>query len=198
MLNRGGGAVAADEKIADKVREACAAAGIDAEIELIDGGDYEVRCRPIAERGDQLVIVGGGDGTISAAAAVLAGTETRLGILPLGTLNHFARDLEIPTDVAEAVRVIAAGKERSVDIGDMAFLLGVALIRELRGRGFFEAIAEPKVLDLLDLVALGTVADVARLKSLNRAFVTQGLRVMAARQNLGMVLLVLRRANRFR
>ena len=72
----------------------------------------------------------------------------------------------------------------------MAFLLGVALIRELRGRGFFEALAEPKVLDLLDLVALGTVADVARLKSLNRAFVTQGLRVMAARQNLGMSALI--------
>ena len=68
----------------------------------------------------------------------------------------------------------------------MAFLLGVALLRELRGRGFFEALAEPKVLDLLDLVALGTVADVARLKSLNRAFVTQGLRIMAARQNLGL------------
>jgi single-stranded-DNA-specific exonuclease len=68
----------------------------------------------------------------------------------------------------------------------MAFLLGVALIRELRGRGFFEALAEPKMLDLLDLVALGTVADVARLKSLNRAFVTQGLRVMAARQNIGL------------
>ncbi len=68
----------------------------------------------------------------------------------------------------------------------MAFLLGVALIRELRARGFFEALAEPKMLDLLDLVALGTVADVARLKSLNRAFVTQGLRIMAARQNLGL------------
>ena len=68
----------------------------------------------------------------------------------------------------------------------MAFLLGVAVIRELRGRGFFEALAEPKMLDLLDLVALGTVADVARLKSLNRAFVTQGLRVMAARQNIGL------------
>jgi single-stranded-DNA-specific exonuclease len=71
----------------------------------------------------------------------------------------------------------------------MAFLLGVALIRELRGRGFFEALAEPKILDLLDLVALGTVADVARLKSLNRAFVTQGLRVMAARQNVGLAAL---------
>ena len=68
----------------------------------------------------------------------------------------------------------------------MAFLLGVALLRELRGRGFFEAFAEPAILDLLDLVALGTVADVARLKTLNRAFVTQGLRVMAARRNIGL------------
>ena len=57
----------------------------------------------------------------------------------------------------------------------MAFMLGVALMRELRGRGIFEGRDEPKILDLLDLVALGTVADVARLKSLNRAFVTQGL-----------------------
>jgi single-stranded-DNA-specific exonuclease len=71
----------------------------------------------------------------------------------------------------------------------MAFLLGVALLRELRGRGAFEALAEPKILDLLDLVALGTVADVARLKGLNRAFVTQGLKVMAARQNVGMAAL---------
>src|SRR6185437_12979585 len=58
-----------------------------------------------------------------------------------------------------------------------------------RGRGAFEALAEPKMLDLLDLVALGTVADVARLKSLNRAFVTQGLRIMAARQNIGLAAL---------
>ena len=71
----------------------------------------------------------------------------------------------------------------------MAFLLGVALIRELRNRDFFDALAEPKIIDLLDLVALGTVADVARLKSLNRAFVTQGLKVMAARQNVGLAAL---------
>ena len=71
----------------------------------------------------------------------------------------------------------------------MAFLLGVALLRELRGRSYFAALAEPKIIDLLDLVALGTVADVARLKSLNRAFVTQGLRVMAARQNIGLAAL---------
>jgi single-stranded-DNA-specific exonuclease len=72
----------------------------------------------------------------------------------------------------------------------MAFLLGVAVIRELRTRGFFEALAEPKIIHLLDLVALGTVADVARLKSLNRAFVTQGLRIMGARQNVGMAALI--------
>ena len=71
----------------------------------------------------------------------------------------------------------------------MAFLLGVALLRELRGRGFFSGREEPRVLDLLDLVALGTVADVARLKSLNRAFVTQGLKVMAGRRNVGLVAL---------
>src|SRR5438874_3295685 len=70
--------------------------------------------------------------------------------------------------------------------GGMALLVGVALLRELRGRAVFETIAEPKILDLLDLVALGTVADVARLKNLNRASVAQGLRIMAARQNIGL------------
>jgi single-stranded-DNA-specific exonuclease len=68
----------------------------------------------------------------------------------------------------------------------MAFLLGVALLRELRGRGFFEDREEPSLIDLLDLVALGTVADVARLKNLNRAFITQGLKVMAGRRNIGL------------
>ena len=68
----------------------------------------------------------------------------------------------------------------------MAFLLGVAVLRELRGRGRFADTPEPGLLDLLDLVALGTVADVARLKGLNRAFVTQGLKIMAGRQNVGL------------
>ncbi|MEO6433073.1 MAG: single-stranded-DNA-specific exonuclease RecJ [Sphingomicrobium sp.] len=71
----------------------------------------------------------------------------------------------------------------------MAFLLGVALVRELRGRGFFEGREEPRMIELLDLVALGTVADVARLKTLNRAFVTQGLKVMAGRNNIGLAAL---------
>ena len=72
----------------------------------------------------------------------------------------------------------------------MAFLLGVALLRELREpRPFRRRRPEPKIIDLLDLVALGTVADVARLKTLNRAFVTQGLKVMAERRNIGLVAL---------
>jgi single-stranded-DNA-specific exonuclease len=72
----------------------------------------------------------------------------------------------------------------------VAFLLGAAIIRTLRGRGYFANRAEPKIMELLDLVALGTVADVAKLQGLNRAFVTQGLKVMAARRNIGMSALI--------
>ena len=120
LLNKDGGAVAADAGIADKVAAALSAAGVvDAEVELIDGGDCEVRSKAVAERGDALLIVGGGDGTIGAAASALIGTETKLGILPLGTLNHFARDLGIPSDLGEAAKLIAGGSERRVDVAEM-------------------------------------------------------------------------------
>lgn len=72
----------------------------------------------------------------------------------------------------------------------MAWLLGAALVRTLRARGYFKDRAEPRLLDLLDIVALGTVADVASLKGLNRAFVAQGLKVMAARRNIGLNALI--------
>ena len=68
----------------------------------------------------------------------------------------------------------------------VAFLLGAAVLRDLRGRGFFAARPEPRLIDLLDLVALGTVADVAALRGLNRAFVAQGLKVMGAGRNVGL------------
>jgi diacylglycerol kinase family enzyme len=119
LLNRGGGAVRADPKIGEKVAQALQAAGLDAGVELIAGGDCEVRSRAIAERGDALLIVGGGDGTISAAASALVGTDTTMGILPLGTLNHFARDLKIPPDLGEAAKLIASGNSRLVDVGEM-------------------------------------------------------------------------------
>jgi YegS/Rv2252/BmrU family lipid kinase len=119
LLNRGGGAVRADPKVGDNVTEALRAAGLDPQVELIAGGDCAVRARAVAERGDELLVVGGGDGTISAAASALVGTKTLLGILPLGTLNHFARDLGVPNDLAEAAKLIASRKSRQVDVAEM-------------------------------------------------------------------------------
>ncbi len=72
----------------------------------------------------------------------------------------------------------------------MAFLLGVATVRTLRQRGYFDSRQEPNLLGLLDLVALGTVADVAALHGLNRAFVAQGLKIMSNRENRGMAALI--------
>ncbi len=72
----------------------------------------------------------------------------------------------------------------------VAFLLAIALVRVLRKQGYFADRAEPNLMALLDLVALGTVADVAALHGLNRAFVAQGLKVMARRDNIGMAALI--------
>ena len=91
LINRHGGAASRDADIGEHVVEAFRAAGIEADVELIAGSKCAERCKAIAERGEKLVVVGGGDGTISAAASALVDTRTALGILPLGTLNHFAR-----------------------------------------------------------------------------------------------------------
>jgi single-stranded-DNA-specific exonuclease len=72
----------------------------------------------------------------------------------------------------------------------VAFVVAVAVVRTLRRRGFFAGKAEPDLLSLLDLVALGTVADVAAIHGLNRAFVAQGLKVMARRDNIGLAALI--------
>jgi single-stranded-DNA-specific exonuclease len=83
----------------------------------------------------------------------------------------------------------AAGHGHLAAVG-VAFILAVALVRTLRRQGFFTARPEPDLFALLDLVALGTVADVAAIKGLNRAFVAQGLKVMAHRRNLGLAALI--------
>jgi YegS/Rv2252/BmrU family lipid kinase len=119
LLNRDGGSLLSDPKIPDKTTEAFRAAGLDADVQLISPGDCTERCHAIVARGDTLLVVGGGDGTISAAVSALAGTNTLLGILPLGTLNHFARDLGIPSDLLGAVRLIADRKARAVDVAEM-------------------------------------------------------------------------------
>ena len=98
-----------------------------------------------------------------------------------------AHALVNPNRLDEADEAAAHGHLAAVGV---CFLLGAALIRVLRARGFFAGRPEPRLIDLLDLVALGTVADVAQLRGLNRAFVTQGLKVMAQRRNVGLSALI--------
>ena len=92
-----------------------------------------------------------------------------------------------PNRLDECAEGAAHGHLAAVGV---AFLLAIALVRTLRGRDFFATQAEPDLMGLLDLVALGTVADVAALHGLNRAFVAQGLKVMARRGNIGMAALI--------
>ena len=95
-------------------------AGLDARIlPAASGGDLERLARDALDENPQMVVVGGGDGTVSAVAAVLAGTGVPLGVLPLGTLNHFAKDLRLPLTVADAVRTIAEGCTAEVDVGEV-------------------------------------------------------------------------------
>ncbi|HEX8525725.1 single-stranded-DNA-specific exonuclease RecJ [Allosphingosinicella sp.] len=98
-----------------------------------------------------------------------------------------AHALVNPNRLDEADEAAIHGNLAAVGV---CFLLAAATVRVLRGRGFFAARPEPRLTDLLDLVALGTVADVASLHGLNRAFVTQGLKVMAGRRNVGLDALI--------
>lgn len=92
-----------------------------------------------------------------------------------------------PNRLDEMPEAAAHGNLAAVGV---AFLLGAALLRVLRARGFFASRTEPDLKQLLDIVALGTVADVARLTGFNRALVTQGLKIMARRGNIGLAALM--------
>jgi diacylglycerol kinase family enzyme len=73
----------------------------------------------MSREGERAVVAAGGDGTIRAVAAGLAGTDSALGVIPLGTLNHFAKDLEIPVEMEAAVRNLAEGRVATVDAGEV-------------------------------------------------------------------------------
>lgn len=75
-------------------------------------------CRAVHER-SQLVVAGGGDGTVNTVAAALVGTEVILGVLPLGTHNHFAKDLGLPLELGGAVRTMGAGHTVRIDVGEV-------------------------------------------------------------------------------
>ncbi len=83
------------------------------------GGDLVRLARDAVSRGSKLVIAGGGDGTINAVAGAVVGSDAALGVLPLGTLNHFAKDLNIPLALADAVDTALNGREIQVDVGEV-------------------------------------------------------------------------------
>ncbi len=92
--------------------------GIKARISLASSGaEIERLAAAVAEGPAQVVVAGGGDGTLNAVAARLVGKDKLFGILPLGTLNHFAKDLKIPLDLEAAARIIAEGRPVEVDVG---------------------------------------------------------------------------------
>jgi YegS/Rv2252/BmrU family lipid kinase len=82
-----------------------------------DPEEISAAVREALSRGVRQVVVGGGDGTISLVAGLLAGRDVRLGVVPLGTGNDFARNVHIPLDVEAACRVVGAGRERAVPLG---------------------------------------------------------------------------------
>lgn len=102
---------------AEELRASFRRAGMAVELHPVRPGDDvdAVLERALAGR-PRCLVAAGGDGTVNAVAAVAIAHDLPLGVVPLGTLNHFARDLDIPDDVDGAVRVIAAGVERRVDV----------------------------------------------------------------------------------
>jgi diacylglycerol kinase family enzyme len=103
----------------DELRAAFAEAGITAEIQVPAPEGIEPAVRAALASRPDAVVIGGGDGTVRTAAAILAGSGVPLGVLPLGTFNHFAKDLKLPTDVKEAVAVLVAGASRDIDVGEV-------------------------------------------------------------------------------
>ena len=101
-----------------RLEEALARAQVDAEISAVTGPGVAAAAERAAGEGRTLVAAGG-DGTVSTVASAAAGAGVPFGVVPLGTLNHFARDAGIPADVDEAVGVIAAGRSRPLDAGEV-------------------------------------------------------------------------------
>jgi len=119
LLNAGSG-TGHDDALADNVRGLLGRGGADVEVRRIARGASvdQAIAEALAERPDVLV-AGGGDGTVSAVAAALAGGDVVLGVLPLGTLNHFAKDLGIPLGLDDAARTIVEGTATKVDVGEV-------------------------------------------------------------------------------
>lgn len=86
-------------------------------VELVKGMDVAADVRERQARGQRLFIAGGGDGTVHHVVQALVNTDSALGIVPLGTFNHLARDLHLPEEWDEALEVALHGEDRHVDVG---------------------------------------------------------------------------------
>jgi diacylglycerol kinase family enzyme len=119
IINAGSGSVSPEDtkKLLEKEFEA---QGLNAKIHLAQSGEDIVKIARKAVGGDaEIIVAGGGDGTVSAVASELSGSDKVLGVLPLGTLNNFSKDLKIPPDLAEAVRIIAENNIQKIDVGEV-------------------------------------------------------------------------------
>ena len=113
IVNRSGGTASSlGDKLEATVREAFAGQEID--LQLIEGKDIAQTVKQVAGRA--VVAIGGGDGTQGSAAAAFAGSETAQIVLPLGTRNHLAKQIGMPTDLAEAAKVASEGKPEAIDL----------------------------------------------------------------------------------
>jgi diacylglycerol kinase family enzyme len=121
IVNRSGGTLRGEgDEEETRLRAAFAEAGVDVDIRMTPSeGIFDAFKEAAAAPGLDAVVAGGGDGTISCAAGHLAGSDRPLGILPLGTLNHLARDAGIPAEIDEAAAVIAAAHVRAIDVAEV-------------------------------------------------------------------------------
>ena len=140
----------------------------------------------LAGQGAKLVITL--DCGITAHEPLKAARDAGLEVI---VIDHHAADMQLP----EALAVINPNRlDETRKLGHLAavgvtFLALVAINRALRAAGWYANRAEPDLRQWLDLVALGTVADVVPLVGLNRAYVAQGIKVMAGRRNVGLAAL---------
>lgn len=119
IINSGAGSVQESGLDPEGLRRLFQEAGVEAEVHFVPGGKIVETARAALAAGAEALVAGGGDGTIRSVAGVLAGGEVPLGVLPVGTLNHFARDLGIPVELPAAVRLLVEGTPRALDVGEV-------------------------------------------------------------------------------
>jgi diacylglycerol kinase family enzyme len=119
IVNAHAGTAAKFRNLQSRITELFGAAGLNAEIISVGGKDMSAATQQAVAENHETIVAAGGDGTVNTVAAKVAGTEKTLGVLPLGTLNHFARDLHLPLDLEGAVRTIVERYIARVDVGEV-------------------------------------------------------------------------------